>query len=94
MRILLAAKRRSHIATKWRKVIAMGVSPWNIEDTTRSPEGTKGTRTFASPFPPSGLPRCSCYRIHGLAPMATSFRPFGTRSVRIDAQARARERGL
>ena len=27
MRILLAAKRRSHIATKWRKVIAMGVSP-------------------------------------------------------------------
>ena len=55
MRILLAAKRRSHIATKWRKVIAMGVSPWNIEETTRSPEGTKGNRTFSSPFASSTL---------------------------------------
>jgi len=67
-----------------------GVSPWNIENTTRSPEGTKGTRAFAlPPFAPSGLrgsPRCSCYRIHGLAPMATSIRPFGTRSIRINAQ--------
>jgi len=87
MRILFAAKRRSDIATKWRKVIAMGVSPWNIENTTRSPEGTKGTRAFAlPPFAPSGLHRCSCYGIHGLAPMATSFRPFGTTSVRIDDQ--------
>jgi hypothetical protein len=85
MRILVAAKPRSDIATKWRKVIAMGVSPWNIENSTRSPKGTKGTRAFASPFRPfgpSGLPRCSCYRIHGLTrltPMATSFRPSGTR---------------
>jgi hypothetical protein len=63
----------------------MGVSPWNIENTTRSPEGTKGTRAFASPFGPSGLPRFSCYRIHRLAPMATLFRPFGTRNALIDA---------
>jgi hypothetical protein len=56
MRILLAAKRRSDIATKWRKVIAMGVSPWLIENTMRSPEGMKGTRASASPFRSFGAP--------------------------------------
>ena len=56
MRILVAAKQRSDIATKWRKVIAMGESPWNIENSMRSPEGTKGTRAFASPFRPFGAP--------------------------------------
>ena len=55
-RILVAAKQRPDIATKWRKVIAMGASPWNIENSTRSLEGTKGTRAFASPFRPFGAP--------------------------------------
>ena len=53
MRILLAAKRRSDIATKWRKVIAMGVSPWNIENTTR--RVPKGRKELGHSLPSSGL---------------------------------------
>ena len=34
----------------------MGVGPWNIENTTRSPEGTKGTWAFDSPFRPFEAP--------------------------------------
>ncbi len=49
---------------------------------SRRDERNSGIRLPFRPFAPSGLPRCSCYRIHGLAPKATSFRPFGTRSVR------------
>ncbi len=50
MRILLAAKRRSDIATKWRKVVAMGVSPWNIENTMRSPFGAPPLFVLPNPW--------------------------------------------
>jgi len=83
MRILLAAKRRSDIATKWRKVTAIGRKPMEHREhnaKSRRDERNTGIRFPFRPFGPSGLPRCSCYRIHGLAPMATSFRPFGTRN--------------
>ena len=72
-----ATKWRQVVATKWRSVVAMGVSPWNTIDTSRSPEGTKGSPAPAPPFAPSGLFNQS-YANHGLAPMATTFRPFGT----------------
>ncbi len=84
MRILLAAKRRSDIAAKWRKVIAMGISPWNIENTTRSPEGTKGTRAFAYPFAPSALrgsPVVRATEAMGSRPWLHRFVPSGLRSA-------------
>jgi len=77
-RQVVATKRRSGVAAKRRQDVAMGVSPWISKHATRSPEGTKGSPSSRPPFAPSGLPNQSRYANHGLAPMATTFRPFGT----------------
>jgi hypothetical protein len=53
----------------------MGASPWLSEQNDQSPEGTKD----AVPFALSGLNAFAIAIIHGLAPMATAFRPFGTK---------------
>lgn len=67
------------IAAMRRNDVAMGVSPWNTNDSTRvSPEGTKGGPRRARSFAPSGLSIQKTTSFHGLAPMATAFRPFGT----------------
>ncbi|GAA5507616.1 hypothetical protein Rcae01_03073 [Novipirellula caenicola] len=61
--------RDSRTATKWRQVVAMGVSPWNAYTScAASPEGTTGDSTPAIPVAPSGLCDRDCPRIHGLTP--------------------------
>jgi len=66
-------------ATKWRHDVATGASPWNIDQThTRSPEGTTGTTAPRVPFAPSGLVAVFRHSLHGLTPVATPYRPFGT----------------
>ena len=72
-----AIEERSDIATKWRKVVAMGVSPWNIENKTRSPEGTKGNRAFASPFRSFGAPLVRATQSMGSRPWLHRFVPSG-----------------
>ncbi|GAA5507617.1 hypothetical protein Rcae01_03074 [Novipirellula caenicola] len=59
----------SRTATKWRQVVAMGVSPWKAYTLyTASPEGTTGDSMTAIPVAPSGLCDRVCPRIHGLTP--------------------------
>lgn len=66
-------------ATEWRHDVAMGVSPWNRNPHRAvSPEGTAGTVTPPTHVAPSGLCARSELPIHGLAPVATTCRPFGT----------------
>ena len=71
------------IATKWQNVVAMGASPWNTNTQhDMSPEGTAGTSFH---FAPWGLQRSHAITNHaitnhGLAPVATTSRPFGTES--------------
>ena len=73
---VVAACRRL-LATKWRNDVAMGVSPWNTNPTHRaSPEGTTGKGTLTIHVAPSGLFDRVRPRIHGLAPVATIYRPF------------------
>ena len=72
---------RARLAAERRQDVAMGVSPWNTKQTTHSPEGTKGTLASEPPFAPLGLRDPSPNATHGLAPMATAFRPFRTETV-------------
>ena len=77
-----AATRRQHgdSAATRRHDVAMGVSPWNGgQKCALSPNGT--TRIAASRIPValSGLERVLNAH-HGLTPVATACRPFGTES--------------
>ena len=66
-------------ATKWRNDVAMGVSPWNENPhDAMSPEGTTGNPARPIHVAPSGLRVRFDLPIHGLAPVATTCRPFGT----------------
>ena len=66
-------------ATKWRNDVAMGVSPWNRNPHDPvSPEGTAGNPARPIHVAPSGLVDRIRPYIHGLAPVATTCRPFGT----------------
>jgi len=61
-----------------RNFVAMGVSPWTDERLrVSSPEGTTGTSFH---FAPLGLSRSDAFVAHGLAPVATTYRPVGTDS--------------
>ena len=83
-----ATKWQNESATKWRNDIATGASPWNVfPSESTSPAGTTGGRKTVAPFAPSGLGFVWDGN-HGLTPVATSDRPFGTgipRGSRCDA---------
>ena len=56
----------------------MGVSPWRTNLTHGvSPEGTTGNDSQTIHVAPSGLLDLVAH-IHGLTPVATTYRPFGT----------------
>ena len=66
-------------AAKWRNDVAMGVSPWKRNPHHAvSPEGTTGNSTRTIHVAPSGLVGCVGPLNHGFAPVATTYRPFGT----------------
>ena len=75
-------------ATKWRNDIATGASPWNVfPSESTSPAGTAGGCETVTHVAPSGLGFVWDGN-HGLTPVATSDRPFGTeipRGSRCDA---------
>ncbi len=60
----------------------MGVSPWKRNPRCAvSPEGTAGIETRPFPAAPSGLRARIGPRNHGLTPVATTCRPFGTNEL-------------
>ncbi len=60
----------------------MGVSPWKHNPRRAvSPEGTTGIETQPFPVAPSGLRARVGLRNHGLTPVATTCRPFGTNGL-------------
>ena len=68
-----AATRPPFSAATRRQDVAMGVSPWPSDSIKRSPDGTTGSVASG----PSGLHAC-VHGNHGLKPVATTYRPFGT----------------
>ncbi len=72
-------QRSGSTAAERRHVVAMGASPW-IAGRVRelSPNGTAGIAGMRDPVAPLGLRRMVASVNHGLAPVATSFHPFGT----------------
>ena len=71
--------RPSPQATNWRHDVAMGVSPWNrVPHRIASPDGTTGASAHTTHVALSGLVDLVDSPIHGLAPVATACRPFGT----------------
>ena len=68
-----AATRQAFSAATRRQDVAMGVSPWPSDSIKRSPDGTTGSVASG----PSGLHAC-VHGNHGLKPVATTYRPFGT----------------
>ena len=71
--------RCAGLAATRRHDVAMGVSPW-VRETHRaaSPEGTTCGEPIDGPVAPLGLGNRGRFVDHGLAPMATTCRPFGT----------------
>ena len=71
--------RFAGLAATRRHDVAMGVSPWIIEThRAASPEGTTCGEPIDGPVAPLGLGNRGRFVDHGLAPMATTCRPFGT----------------
>ena len=67
------------LAATRRHDVAMGVSPW-IRETHRaaSPEGATCGEPIDGHVAPLGLGNRGRFVDHGLAPMATTYRPVGT----------------
>ncbi len=66
-------------ATTWRKAVAMGASPWDAKrNGSPSPEGTAGGQRQRYLPPLRGFERVTRHDVHGLTPVATACRPFGT----------------
>ena len=75
-----AATRRCDSAAERRHDVAMGVSPWNAGPICGlSPNGTTGRLAPRIRVALAGL-RCVTNTYHGLTPVATAYRPFGTES--------------
>ena len=69
-------------AAERRHVVAMGASPWIVGDERKlSPNGTAGIAGMQRPSAPLGLGWMVASVNHGLAPVATSCRPFGTKTT-------------
>ena len=69
-------------ATEWRNDVAMGVSPWSEGPTSSIvPKGRQDRSPHPFLSPPPGLEVRVCSRIHGLAPVATTCRLFGTKAL-------------
>ena len=77
-----AAGDRLHVpllkATKWRKVVAMGASPWNAKTYGEVPKGRKELSASQDLSALRGFPIIRTTQSIWLAPMATTFRPLGT----------------
>jgi len=68
------------LAATRRHAVAMGVSPWNADPKLRfSPNGATRGVSRGIRVAPLGLGVCGAAD-HGLTPVATTCRPFGTES--------------
>ncbi len=91
-------KSQTSEATKWRHDVAMGASPWNVALREEIIESRRDGRRLPGCWPvaPSGLQSDGAACFHGLAPVATSCRPFGTESkgtkTNVNGVERKRER--
>ena len=88
------------LAATRRHDVAMGVSPWIIEThRAASPEGTTCGEPIDGHVAPLGLGNRGRFVDHGLAPMATTYRPVGTEtqfaeSAKVEQAIQANLRGL